>query len=157
MKKLALISLLIASTALAGNKDKADSLFKQGKKLAAEKKYGEACPAFEQSMKLDPAIGTQLNIGSLGTQGRFVVPSLTPGNAAQNAFVQPFVNQYGYVCPPNPTTFGLTCTAGALAGGGTVGYGQFARGREMRRSPCSAKRMRPRASSARPLEPGSRP
>ena len=62
MKKLALVSLLVASTALAGNKDKADALFKQGKKLAAEKKYAEACPAFEQSMKLDPAIGTQLNI-----------------------------------------------------------------------------------------------
>lgn len=65
MKKLALLSLVIllwASTALAGNKDKADALFKQGKKLSAEKKYAEACPAFEQSMKLDPAIGTQLNI-----------------------------------------------------------------------------------------------
>lgn len=62
MKKLALISLLVASTVFAGNKDKADALFKQGKKLSAEKKYGEACPAFEQSMKLDPQIGTQLNI-----------------------------------------------------------------------------------------------
>jgi hypothetical protein len=78
---------------------------------------------------VEPAftLGTQLNIGSLGTQGRFVVPSLTSGNAAQNAFVQPFINQYGYICPPNPADFGLTCTAGQLAGGGTVGYGQFAR------------------------------
>jgi serine/threonine-protein kinase len=63
MKKLALVSLLIAGTAFAGNKEKADALFKQGKKLSAEKKYSEACPAFEQSMKLDPGIGTQLNIG----------------------------------------------------------------------------------------------
>jgi len=63
MKKLALISLLIAGTAFADNKDKADALFKHGKKLAADKKYAEACPAFEQSMKLDPGIGTQLNIG----------------------------------------------------------------------------------------------
>ena len=78
---------------------------------------------------VEPAftVGTQLNIGNLGTQGRLVVPSLTSGNAAQNAFVQPFINQYGYVCPPNPQTFGLTCTAGQLAGGGTVGFGQFAR------------------------------
>jgi hypothetical protein len=71
--------------------------------------------------------GTQLNISSLGTQGRFVVPSLTPNNAAQNAFVQPFITQYGYTCPPNPQALGLSCTAGVITGGGTVGYGQFAR------------------------------
>ncbi|HUR82803.1 MAG TPA: carboxypeptidase regulatory-like domain-containing protein [Thermoanaerobaculia bacterium] len=78
---------------------------------------------------VEPAftVGTQLNIGSLGTQGRFSIPTLTSGNAAQNAFVQPFINQYGYVCPPNPTSLNLSCTAGQLAGGGTVGYGQFAR------------------------------
>lgn len=64
MKKLVLVSLLVALPlgAFANNKDKADAKFKEGKKLSAEKKYGEACPAFEESMKLDPAIGTQLNI-----------------------------------------------------------------------------------------------
>lgn len=62
MKKLVIASLLVASTAFAGNKEKADALFTKGKKLAAEKRYADACPAFEQSMKLDPAIGTQLNI-----------------------------------------------------------------------------------------------
>jgi tetratricopeptide (TPR) repeat protein len=44
------------------DKDKADSLFKQGKKLMAEKRYAEACAAFEQSFKLDPGIGGELNI-----------------------------------------------------------------------------------------------
>jgi tetratricopeptide (TPR) repeat protein len=66
MTKLQLTLALVAaltSTALAGNKDKADSLFKQGKKLMAEKKFADACPALEQSMKLDPGIGTELNIG----------------------------------------------------------------------------------------------
>ena len=62
MKKLIIVSLLVASTAFAGNKEKADALFNKGKKLAAEKRYADACPAFEQSMKLDAAIGTQLNI-----------------------------------------------------------------------------------------------
>ncbi len=78
---------------------------------------------------VEPAFtaGTQLNIASLGTQGRLVVPSLTPNNATQNAFVQPFITQYGYTCPPNPQALGLSCTAGVVTGGGTVGYGQFAR------------------------------
>lgn len=62
MKLLPLALVLVASTALAGDKDKADSLFKHGKKLMEEKKFSEACEAFEQSMKLDPGIGTELNI-----------------------------------------------------------------------------------------------
>ncbi len=73
------------------------------------------------------AIGTQLNIGNLGTQGRLVVPSPIVGNAAQNAFITPFLNQYGYVCPDNPAAQGLNCVAGQRTGGGTVGFGQFAR------------------------------
>jgi hypothetical protein len=63
-KLVAAVSLLalVGGTATANNKDKADALFKQGKKLMGEKKFGEACPAFEESMKLDPGIGTELNI-----------------------------------------------------------------------------------------------
>jgi tetratricopeptide (TPR) repeat protein len=62
MKALTLALVLVASTALAGDKEKADSLFKHGKKLMEEKKFSEACEAFEKSMKLDPGIGTELNI-----------------------------------------------------------------------------------------------
>jgi tetratricopeptide (TPR) repeat protein len=43
--------------------DKAEELFKQAKKLMAEKKYAEACPKFEKSYQLDPGIGGQLNVG----------------------------------------------------------------------------------------------
>ncbi|NVB82278.1 MAG: tetratricopeptide repeat protein [Kofleriaceae bacterium] len=58
-----LLSLaLVAGVASANNKDKADALFKQGKKLMSEKRYADACEAFEKSNKLDPGIGTQLNI-----------------------------------------------------------------------------------------------
>jgi serine/threonine-protein kinase len=65
MKRLVTIATLVAlaGTSLAGNKDKADTLFKEGKKLMADKRYSEACPKLEQSMKLDPGIGTELNIG----------------------------------------------------------------------------------------------
>jgi hypothetical protein len=77
---------------------------------------------------VEPAftVGTQLNIANLGAQGRFVVPTRT-SNTAQNTFTQPFISQYGYVCPPNPATLGLSCTPGELTGGGIVGFGQFAR------------------------------
>lgn len=71
--------------------------------------------------------GTHLDIAHLADQGRLVVPSPISTNPAQAAFVQPFVNQYGYVCPQNPSQFSLNCTAGALTGGGTVGGGQFSR------------------------------
>jgi serine/threonine-protein kinase len=83
MKKLALVSLLIAGTAFAGNKEKADALFKHGKKLSAEKKYAEACPAFEESMKLDPAIGTQLNIGKCYEDWGLLGKALVAYRAAQ--------------------------------------------------------------------------
>jgi len=42
--------------------DRADQLFKKGKKLLAEKKYPEACSAFEDSDKTDPGIGAKLNV-----------------------------------------------------------------------------------------------
>jgi tetratricopeptide (TPR) repeat protein len=62
MKRTILIVLAVSSLAYAGDKEKADSLFKQGKKLMGEKKYEQACDSFEQSQKLDPGIGTELNI-----------------------------------------------------------------------------------------------
>jgi hypothetical protein len=40
----------------------ADQLFKKGKKLLAEKRYAEACTAFEDSDRLEPEIGAKLNV-----------------------------------------------------------------------------------------------
>jgi hypothetical protein len=71
--------------------------------------------------------GTQLDLANLGTIGRLVVPSVSTTNPTQAAFVQPFVTKYGYICPPNPGAQGLSCIAGQRTGGGTVGFGQFAR------------------------------
>jgi hypothetical protein len=42
--------------------DRAEQLFKKGKKLLAEKKYPEACTAFEDSDRIDPGIGAKLNV-----------------------------------------------------------------------------------------------
>jgi len=58
----------IAAVALCGlagaaNADRADQLFKKGQKLLAEKRYAEACTAFEDSDRIDPQIGSKLNTG----------------------------------------------------------------------------------------------
>src|SRR5204863_8079682 len=71
--------------------------------------------------------GTKLDLTQLANLGRLTVPTVSSSNAAQAAFVQPFVTQYGYICPQNPAQFNLTCTPGVRTGGGTVGFGQFAR------------------------------
>lgn len=39
------------------------ALFEEGRALLGQGKYAEACAKFEQSLALDPAIGTQLNLG----------------------------------------------------------------------------------------------
>lgn len=40
----------------------AESLFREGKRLSGERKFAEACPKFAESYKLDPGLGTQLNL-----------------------------------------------------------------------------------------------
>ena len=77
--------LACAQPALA--ETKADTLFKKGKKLLAEKRYAEACTAFEDSDRLDPGIGAKLNVakcyqewGRLATAWRwFGTPIPTSG------------------------------------------------------------------------------
>lgn len=56
--------LVIAALAVASSPasaDKADKLFKKGKKLLAEKKYADACAAFSEVDTIDPGIGAKLN------------------------------------------------------------------------------------------------
>jgi tetratricopeptide (TPR) repeat protein len=64
MKRIVLAVLVVTSIAYADDKDKekADALFKQGKKLMGERKFSEACDVFEEVMTLDPGIGAELNI-----------------------------------------------------------------------------------------------
>jgi serine/threonine-protein kinase len=61
-----LIALAWAAPAAAQVTDaeqRADELFEQGRRLAAEGKHAEACAAFEDSQALDPAAGTLINLG----------------------------------------------------------------------------------------------
>ncbi len=64
MRLLVVGSLALAVCVLGGtaHADRADQLFKKGKKLLGEKKYAEACLAFEESDRLDPGIGAKLNV-----------------------------------------------------------------------------------------------
>jgi hypothetical protein len=57
------------------------------------------------------AIGAQLNLQSLTTQGRLQVPTPVAGATSYNDFIAPLIAQYGYVSP----------TTGAMTGGGFVG------------------------------------
>jgi hypothetical protein len=70
-------------------------------------------------------VGAQLDINNLATLGRFIVPTATFSSPTANAFVQSYIDKYGYVCPPDAASRNLSCTPGQRVGGGTVGYGQF--------------------------------
>ena len=48
--------------AQASNAALAESLFREGKRLSGERKFAEACPKFAESYKLDPGLGTLLNL-----------------------------------------------------------------------------------------------
>ena len=48
----------------AGDPIAAESLFEDGRALMAKRDYAEACGKFEASQRLDPALGTQLNLAN---------------------------------------------------------------------------------------------
>jgi hypothetical protein len=50
------------TAAQAGEVYTAEALFDQGRKLMAAQQYSEACPKFAASHRLDPALGTLLNL-----------------------------------------------------------------------------------------------
>src|SRR5215510_12112983 len=82
-----LAALVICSLCGTASADRADQLFKQGKKLLAQKKYAEACAAFEESDRIDPEIGAKLNVarcyqewGKLGTAWRWYVDAENMAN-----------------------------------------------------------------------------
>src|SRR5262245_65102433 len=59
--------VLCAATALpaeskAADKTTAEALFAEGRRLMAAGKYARACPKLEASQKLDPGVGTLLNL-----------------------------------------------------------------------------------------------
>ncbi|HTL43315.1 MAG TPA: carboxypeptidase regulatory-like domain-containing protein [Vicinamibacterales bacterium] len=70
-------------------------------------------PDNTSSAVVSTAIGTQLDLANLDKLGLFSVPKLSATNPAFNAFVAPFINQYGYL------------SNGVAQGGGTVGFGDL--------------------------------
>jgi hypothetical protein len=55
---------LVASSASGQNeRARAESLFREGKQLLADKKYDEACPRFAESLRLDASSGVALALG----------------------------------------------------------------------------------------------
>ncbi len=68
-------------------------------------------PDFISDAQINTTIGTQIDLNALDTLGRLSVPEPIAGNAAYNAYIQPFINRYGYLNNGVPT------------GGGTVGFG----------------------------------
>src|SRR5512143_835447 len=64
LRALTIVGLLLGSTAavLAQSADGA-KLFEEGRALAKDGKYVEACDKFAKSLELDPAPGTKLNYG----------------------------------------------------------------------------------------------
>jgi hypothetical protein len=66
LRLLLLIFLVLAgaleSTALAQNKAAAEAAFREGRELLAADRVAEACDKFSLSQRLDPAIGTLLNL-----------------------------------------------------------------------------------------------
>jgi hypothetical protein len=58
----ALAGLANAVEAQASDKAAAEALFDEGRKLMADQQYVQACAKFEASQRLDPGVGTMLNL-----------------------------------------------------------------------------------------------
>jgi hypothetical protein len=67
-------------------------------------------------------VGTHLDVANLDKMGLLTVPKIG-SNATVNAFIQPIVNRYGYLCTPDLVAANNCSPAGAQAGGGAVGFG----------------------------------
>ena len=72
----AALLVLVAMAGSAHAESKADKLFAKGKTLLAQKKYDEACKAFEQSDELDTGIGTKLNVARCYEEWGKLAPAL---------------------------------------------------------------------------------
>ena len=77
---------LVQAPALANDPAAAEALFQVAKGLMEKKNYAEACPKFEASYKLDPAIGTKLNHADcLEKQGQLARAWVAWGDARDQA------------------------------------------------------------------------
>lgn len=82
------IAMWIASAATAhaqpsDSVKRADELFQEGRALVEAGKFAEACPKFEESQRLDPGLGTLLNLAACYEQVGRLASALTAFRSAE--------------------------------------------------------------------------
>jgi hypothetical protein len=117
----------IAGPAHADKDEKAEQLFRKGKRLLADKHYADACAAFEDSDRVDPGIGAKVNVarcyeewGKLGTAWRWYADAERMALDAQDprskrvhallAALEPDVPKLTIKLPPGASAANLALT-----------------------------------------------
>ncbi|WP_437676616.1 hypothetical protein [Sorangium sp. So ce131] len=92
-------SALLSVRQVAAEESAAERLFREGRALLVEQRFAEACPKLEESLLLEPSLGTKLNLafcherlGNVATAWVGFQESLTTarteGDAAREAFAR---------------------------------------------------------------------
>jgi hypothetical protein len=71
---------------------------------------GQTRPDNVSPATVNTTLGSRLDLAAIDTLGKFTVPATIAGQTAFNAFVQPYIDRYGYI------------ENGVRTGSGTVGY-----------------------------------
>ncbi|WP_437291337.1 hypothetical protein [Sorangium sp. So ce406] len=92
-------SALLWGRQVAAEESAAERLFREGRALLVEQRFAEACPLLEESQRLEPSLGTKLNVafcherlGHVATAWvafqEALVTARTAGDAAREAFAR---------------------------------------------------------------------
>jgi hypothetical protein len=116
----AVFATAVAPRAFADNKTAADQLYDDAKKLMDEGKAAEACPKLEESMRLDPADGTELRlatcyemIGRYATSWSLYRSALTKAKKANNAQRIEYATAHIAIVEPKRSKVTLVVAPGA--------------------------------------------
>ncbi|WP_437580953.1 hypothetical protein [Sorangium sp. So ce887] len=92
-------SALLWGRQVAAEESAAEKLFREGRALLVEQRFAEACPKLEESQRLEPSLGTKLNVafcherlGDVATAWvgfqEALTTARTEGDAAREAFAR---------------------------------------------------------------------
>ncbi|XXX81799.1 hypothetical protein WMF30_23860 [Sorangium sp. So ce134] len=92
-------SALLWGRQAAAEESAAEQLFREGRALLVEQRFAEACPKLEESQRLEPSLGTKLNLafcyerlGNVATAWvgfqEALITARTAGDAAREAFAK---------------------------------------------------------------------